>query len=117
MTTPLRTVSLFAYGTLQNPNVQMACFGRELAGRTDTLPGYVRHEAGTANARVAGLSGESNYVNVMPSSNPQDAVQGTVYEITEEELAAADEYEEAALYRRIWVTLRSGDQAWVYVQV
>jgi gamma-glutamylcyclotransferase (GGCT)/AIG2-like uncharacterized protein YtfP len=65
---------------------------------------------------VAELIGESHYANVEPSSNPEDSVSGTVFEITEEELAAADKYEEAAEYRRISVTLRSGDQAWVYVR-
>ena len=48
-------------------------------------------------------------------SNPEDAVPGTVFEITAHELAAADQYEEGAAYRRIPVTLRSGAQAWVYV--
>jgi len=47
---------------------------------------------------------------------PEDAVSGTVFEITEQELAAADKYEEVAEYRRISVTLRSGDEAWVYVR-
>src|SRR5260370_39762586 len=62
------------------------------------------------------LSGESHYANAEPSSNPEDAVAGTVFEITEQELAAADKYEEDAQYRRILVTLRSGDQAWVYLR-
>ena len=60
-------------------------------------------------------SGESHYANAEPSSDPEDAVSGTVFEITEQELAAADKYEEVAEYRRISVKLRSGDQAWVYV--
>jgi len=47
------------------------------------------------------------------SSIPEDAV---VFEITDQELAAADKYEDVAEYRRISVTLRSGDQAWVCVQ-
>ena len=34
---------------------------------------------------------------------------------TDAELAAADEYERPALYRRVEVTLASGRQAWVYV--
>ena|ERR1022692_4151808 len=96
------TVLLFSYGTLQNKNVQIANFGRELTGREDALPGHAR--------RMVAI-----HANVEPSSNPEDAVSGTVFEITEQELAAADKYEEVAAYRRMFVTLRSGDQAWVYV--
>lgn len=114
MTAP--TVLLFSYGTLQNKNVQMANFGRELTGREDALPGYVRGVVAIADPKVRALIGESHYANVEPSSNPEDAVPGIVFEITEQELAAADKYEEAAEYRKISVTLRSGDRAWVYVR-
>ena len=107
MTTSTPTVLLFSYGTLQDKNVQIANFGRELTGREDALPGYIR-------GMVA--CGESHYANAEPSFNPEDAVSGTVFEITEQELAAADEYEEDAEYRRILVTLRSGDRAWVYLR-
>jgi len=40
-----------------------------------------------------------------------------VFEITEDELAAPDKYEEEADYRRISVKLKSGAEAWVYVVV
>ena len=106
-TTSTQTVLLFSYGTLQNKKVQIATFGRELTGRKDALPGYVRG--------VVAMTGELHYENVEPSSDPNDAVLGTVFEISQQELAAADEYEEVARYRRILVTLRSGDEAWVYV--
>ena len=110
------TVLLFSYGTLQKKKVQIANFGRELTGREDALPGYARRMVAVIDPKVAALTGEWHLVNVEPCSNPEDAVSGTVFEITEQELAAADKYEEAAAYRRISVTLRSGDQAWVYVR-
>jgi gamma-glutamylcyclotransferase (GGCT)/AIG2-like uncharacterized protein YtfP len=116
MTLSIPTVLLFSYGTLQNKNVQIANFGRELTGREDALPGYSRRMVPIDNPEVAALSGESHHANVEPSSNPEDAVSGTVFEITEQELAAADKYEEVVEYRRIAVALRSGDQAWVYVR-
>jgi gamma-glutamylcyclotransferase (GGCT)/AIG2-like uncharacterized protein YtfP len=100
------SVLLFSYGTLQDKDVQMTNFGRELAGRADALPGYVLADPV--------FSAESQYVNIKLSSNPEDAVSGTVFEITEHELAAADRYEEDADYHRILVALRSGDHAWVY---
>jgi len=116
MTTSTPTVLLFSYGTLQNKNVQIANFGRELTGREDALPGHVRRIVTITDPRVVALSGESQYFNAEPSSNPEDAVSGIVFEVTEQELAAADQYEEGAEYRRISVTLKSGGQAWVYLR-
>jgi gamma-glutamylcyclotransferase (GGCT)/AIG2-like uncharacterized protein YtfP len=98
-------VLLFSYGTLQDTTVQTANFGRKLCGREDSLPGYSRRLIATA---------EAQYWNVEPSSDPKNEVSGTVFEVTESELAAADKYEEEADYCRIQVTLRSGAQAWVY---
>ena len=110
------TVLLFSYGTLQKKSVQIATFGRELMGREDALPGYSQRISPVRDPRIAELIGETEYANVEPSSNPDDAVSGMVFEITEQELAGADRYEEAAEYRRISVTLRSGDRAWLYVR-
>jgi gamma-glutamylcyclotransferase (GGCT)/AIG2-like uncharacterized protein YtfP len=107
------SVLLFSYGTLQDKDVQIANFGRELTGREDALPGYTRRLVAITDPKEVELSGESYYANAEPSSNSEDAVTGTVFEITEQELAAADKYEEPAEYRRILVTLRSGNQAWV----
>lgn len=101
------TVFLFSYGTLRDPAVQRSTFGRELTGRDDVLPGYtlgvVQHTA------------EIQYANVLPATAAAE-VAGTVFEITEEELAAADRYEEDAQYTRALVTLRSGSEAWVYLR-
>jgi len=96
---------LFSYGTLQYKDVQVATFGRELPGRKDSLPGYVRTI--TESAGVL-------YYNVAPSSDPEDTVSGTLFEITEKELAAADRYEKDRGYSRVLLTLRSGTLAWVY---
>jgi gamma-glutamylcyclotransferase (GGCT)/AIG2-like uncharacterized protein YtfP len=114
--TPIPTVLLFSYGTLQKKNVQIAVYGRELTGRADALPGYIRGKVPITDPKIVASIGESHYANVERSSNPEDAVSGTVFEVTEQELAATDQYEEAAEYRRIPVTLRSGDQAWVYLR-
>ena len=110
------TVLLFSYGTLQYKNVQIEIFGRELTGREDALPGYTRRMAPILNPEAAASLGESQYANVVPSSNPEDAVPGLVFEISEQELDAADRYEEDADYRRISITLQSGVQAWAYLR-
>jgi gamma-glutamylcyclotransferase (GGCT)/AIG2-like uncharacterized protein YtfP len=42
-------------------------------------------------------------------------VSGTVFDVSDAELAAADRYEQAATYVRIAAVLASGKQAWLYV--
>ena len=42
-------------------------------------------------------------------------MSGTVFEISDAELASADEYERLASYKRIAAMLASGKQTWVYV--
>ena len=42
-------------------------------------------------------------------------MSGTAFDVTDAELAAADEYERRAAYIRIETTLASGARAWVYV--
>jgi hypothetical protein len=103
------SVLLFSYGTLQDKEVQMANFGRLLSGRADALPGYILLPITIDDASVVALSGKSQHMIAMRSENA-----GMVFEITAEELSAADRYE-VAQYSRVEVTLKSGAQAWVYV--
>ncbi|ACC72838.1 gamma-glutamylcyclotransferase family protein [Paraburkholderia phymatum] len=107
-------VHLFSYGTLQDRNVQISSFGRELAGHADALPGYALTLLAIADPKVVEISGKTHHPVVRPSGNPADEVAGTVFEITPEELTAADEYE-VADYKRVLVTLKSGIDAWVYI--
>jgi gamma-glutamylcyclotransferase (GGCT)/AIG2-like uncharacterized protein YtfP len=106
-------VLLFSYGTLQDKAVQMANFGRHLSGRADSLPGYTLHSIMIDDPSVVALSGKSRHM-IAKRSHASDEVTGMVFEITAEELAAADRYE-VARYSRVEVTLRSGVKAWVYV--
>jgi Gamma-glutamyl cyclotransferase, AIG2-like len=107
-------VLLFSYGTLQDSAVQMANFGRLLSGRPDRLPGYALSPIAIDDPIVVALSGKSQHQIAKPS-NGADGVAGMVFEITAQELAAADRYE-VAEYRRVQVTLKSGLRAWVYVE-
>lgn len=50
---------------------------------------------------------------LIPDSNPEAAVEGTVLTLTTDQLAQADAYEVDA-YHRVEVALRSGRTAWVY---
>jgi Gamma-glutamyl cyclotransferase, AIG2-like len=108
-------VLLFAYGTLQDKAVQMANFGRELQGRPDSLPGYSASLIAIRDPAVVATSGKTHHTIAEHSTNPSDDVPGTVFEITAEELAAADRYE-VSEYTRVFVTLKSGARAWAYVR-
>ena len=104
---------LFSYGTLQQDDVQQATFGRLLAGTADRLPGHARTMVAIDDPAVVATSGKTHHPIVRPG-DATDAVDGTVFEITDDELAQADRYEVAA-YRRVAVTLASGRAAFVYV--
>ena len=105
---------LFSYGTLQQEKVQLASFGRLLKGAPDALPGWRREMVEIRDADVLDLSGERCHPILVPGE-PQDQVDGMVFEITDEELIAADRYE-VADYKRIAARLKSGIEAWVYVK-
>jgi gamma-glutamylcyclotransferase (GGCT)/AIG2-like uncharacterized protein YtfP len=108
-------VLLFAYGTLQDRAVQMANFGRELEGRPDSLPGYSTSLIAIRDPAVVATSGKTHHTIAERSTNLSDVVPGTVFEITAQELSAADRYE-VSEYTRVLVTLKSGARAWVYVR-
>jgi gamma-glutamylcyclotransferase (GGCT)/AIG2-like uncharacterized protein YtfP len=106
---------LFSYGTLQQQDVQQSTFGRVLDGRADELPGFEPSSVAIEDPRVVGTTGRTHHLNVTFNGRDRSRVTGTVFEVTDAELAAADEYEKTAAYERIAVTLASGNQAWVYV--
>ena len=108
---------LFSYGTLQHADVQLATFGRLLRGQSDELPGFEPSRVEIADAQLVASSGETHHLNVVFNGRNDSRVSGTVFEVSDAELAAADRYEQPAEYERRTVTLASGRQAWVYVYV
>ena len=105
---------LFSYGTLQQDDVQRATFGRLLHGQADALPGFAQSLVAIDDPQVVATSGKTHHPIVRHSGDARDRVDGTVFEISDDELARADDYEVDA-YRRVAVTLASGLAAWVYV--
>ena len=105
---------LFSYGTLQLEQVQLATFGRKLAGRADDMPGYSLTMLKIEDPKVVATSGKTHHPVVAYSGSSDDKVSGTVFAITPAELQHADDYEVDA-YRRDRVVLASGVSAWVYV--
>ncbi len=106
---------LFSYGTLQQENVQLSTFGRRLQGQRDELPGFELSLVRIVDPNVVAASDRTHHDNVTFTGGNDNRVSGTVFEITDAELAAADQYERLASYIRIATVLASGKQAWVYV--
>ena len=105
---------LFSYGTLQNVEVQLETFGRELTGSKDHLLGYQLEMVEIKDQGVVELSGETHHPIAIATCNHTDEIPGMVFEITTQELAQSDEYE-VDEYQRVLGKLKSGKQAWVYV--
>ncbi len=97
---------VFSYGSLQQPQVQVATFGRVLEGSSDHLAGF---------ERISLRRGDKQLASLVRSGNAQSQVDGMVFEISESDLAIADVYEATDAYSRIPVVLGSGMQAWVYI--
>ena len=104
---------LFSYGTLRQPQVQVATFGRLLDGEADAVVGHELGWVTIVDPHVLAASGSDRHPALVPSARPDAAVEGMVFRITEAELAAADDYE-VDDYTRVRIPLRSGRAGWVY---
>jgi gamma-glutamylcyclotransferase (GGCT)/AIG2-like uncharacterized protein YtfP len=93
---------LFVYGTLRDPAVQQAVFGRVVEGIPDTLDGYARTQI---------VLGGTEYAIIRPDN--QQSIEGLLIEVNPQELTLIDRYEGDA-YQRVRVTLKSRKTAWVY---
>ena len=96
---------LFAYGTLNDPEVQQYVFQRILEGEEDLLPCY----------RISNKKLYGRYLVLEHTGNEGDTISGCIYRVDSRELVKADVYEGPA-YNRINVVLGSGREAWVYVE-
>ena len=105
---------LFSYGTLQQPQVQRANYGRLLEGTPDALPAYRLDPVAIDDPEVVRLSGKAVHMIARFTGRPEDRVAGTCFEISDDELAASDAYEVDA-YSRTEARLESGAAAFVYV--
>ncbi|MGO2076360.1 MAG: gamma-glutamylcyclotransferase family protein, partial [Pseudoalteromonas sp.] len=104
----------FSYGTLQFEQVQLDTFNRLLEGETDTLSGYIVSEVEITDAAVLKSSGQRFHPALIKTGQTTDTVTGTIFSITEQELANADSYE-VDDYVRVEEIFNTGNSAWVYV--
>jgi|SRR5690242_16850123 hypothetical protein len=96
---------LFSYGSLQRTQVQLSTFGRPLAGTRDELEGF---------RLVPATPDGSPHANVVPA-DAASRVSGMAFDVSDAELAAADEYERRDGYVRVTARLSSGRITWVYI--
>ena len=108
-------IPLFSYGTLQLREVQLANYGRELDGTQDALAGYRLMTLPDRDPDAVRISGTKTHMVVRHTGDPSDRVDGTVFLLTANELAATDRYE-GSDYGRAELTLESGRRALVYVE-
>lgn len=106
---------LFSYGTLQQESVQLSTFGRRLDGQKDELPGFEPALVPIDDPKLATTLGRTHHANASFTGNGEHRVHGTVFEVTEAELARSDAFEAPFRYERVSAMLASGRQAWVYV--
>ena len=104
---------LFSYGTLQQKTVQLSTFGRLLRGRPDELVGFEQTLMRIEDPQFVLKSGKTHHAIVKFNGRKDCRVSGMVFEVSELELAKADQYEPAG-YQRISTRLASGKRAWVY---
>ncbi len=102
---------LFAYGTLNDTEIQQNIFGRVLKGTSDTLVGYVINEI-----KIEEEFGVETYPIITQTDSALDSINGKLYEITDLDLQQADLYE-GKHYKRIEVELESKDKAWTYTAI
>jgi gamma-glutamylcyclotransferase (GGCT)/AIG2-like uncharacterized protein YtfP len=85
-------ITVFAYGTLRDPEYQCALFGRALPMRAAELVGW----------RL--VLAENGYLSIVAA--PLERVAGALLELDDDDLALADRWEEVPRYARIAVSAR-----------
>ncbi len=108
--------NFFSYGTIQQENVQRRLYGRSLEGSKDYLPGFRIILVENKDHRSRSRGEEQMHKLAVASGNSGDLVEGTVFELTDEELDLTDRYEPDG-YTRVRVRLQSGKEAWTYAGI
>jgi gamma-glutamylcyclotransferase (GGCT)/AIG2-like uncharacterized protein YtfP len=101
---------LFSYGTLRSKEIQMRLFKKLLTGTPDQLLGHK-----LKSLQIEEEFGMADYVVVVPSQDPLDTIHGIVFNISSVDLAKVDVFESNS-YKRVRVTLKSGVDAWIYME-
>lgn len=106
---------LFSYGTLQDRGVQIETFGRILTGEKDLLTGFKVNKIQITDVEVLRKSNQKFHLILEYSGKEEDSIEGTLFELSDEEIKQADNYE-VEDYKRITVILKSCKEGFVYVR-
>lgn len=106
--------NLFSYGTLQKEQVQLETFGRILRGEKDILVGYQLKMLEIKDPEVLRKSNQKYHPILEFSGNSADEVEGVLFQVSDEEILHADEYE-VDDYKRIETVFKSGKKGFIYV--
>ncbi|MFI9251282.1 GDSL-type esterase/lipase family protein [Streptomyces sp. NPDC053069] len=110
--TESRPHALFSFGTLLDPRVQTALFGRIVPTTAASLAGHTTRPLAITDESVIATSGHD--VHLTLERKLGGTVEGAILRLTDQELAAADDYE-VDDYARRRVLLTSGETAWAYL--
>lgn len=106
--------NLFSYGTLQKEQVQLETFGRILMGEQDILVGYRLKILEITDPEVLRKRDQKYHPILEYSGNAADEVEGVLFEVSNEEILQADDYE-VDDYKRIETVFKSGKKGFIYV--
>lgn len=87
-----------------------------MEGKPDALVHYRLTTVHLQDKDFVAASGTANHRNLEFTGDQSDVVEGIAFTVTDSELQQADAYEPAG-YKRTLVELRSGLNAWVYLQI
>lgn len=107
--------NLFSYGTLQKEQVQIETFGRILHGEKDILTGYKLNMVEITDPEVLRKSNQKYHPILRFSGDDKDEVEGVLFDVLNEEILRADEYE-VDDYKRIEKIFKSGKEGFIYVE-
>ncbi len=108
--------NFFSYGTIQQENVQLQLYGRSIPGSKDYLPGFRIIFVENKDPQSLSRGEEQVHKLAVASGNASDHIEGTVFELTDEEINLTDRYQPDG-YTRIRVRLQSGKEAWTYASI
>ena len=106
--------NLFSYGTLQKEQVQLETFGRILRGEKDILIGYQLKMLEIKDPEVLRKSNQKYHPILEFSGDSAHEVEGVLFEVSNEEILQAEEYE-VDDYKRIETAFKSGKKGFIYV--
>ncbi|MBD8080966.1 gamma-glutamylcyclotransferase family protein [Chryseobacterium caseinilyticum] len=106
--------NLFSYGTLQKEQVQLETFGRILRGEKDIVVGYQLKMLEIKDPEVLRKSNQKYHPILEFSGNSADEVEGVLFQVSDEEILHADEYE-VDDYKRIETVFKSEKKGFIYV--